>query len=162
MPANNPPKVKHSKPRPLWAKILIALAIVVFIVATPVVIAQSIYHFGVVDSLANDAKQAGQTISKFGGVAKGTYVRASYVWESICIDNGPCPEAITTWLVPVDSANEAELMKQALGNGGFSANIGDGAARGYRGNSIMSLLFTPYNGAPHMKHPLAKSGVHYP
>jgi hypothetical protein len=112
----NPNNTTIPNPRPLWAKILIALGTIVFIITTPIAIAEGFYQVRVNALNSKMSKINLQVIRSLGGVEYYSYVFAPHVWQSICLDNGPCPMVTKAWFVLVDS-NGGSVLKQKVLDG---------------------------------------------
>ena len=117
-----------------WRRVVIVLGIVVGIPLLAYGVAEYNYQQRV-QRLEDAATNFGETALKpQGGVSLGKAgVSCPHFFDwvgSHFDDRGPCPIAGTSWLVPVESGQEASFISSILKNAGYSGGLVDGRTGG--------------------------------
>jgi hypothetical protein len=141
------PSPISTKPRPLWAKMLITLGVILFIVAVPFGIAEGMYQMRVNKLNVAVEKIGNGALALIGGKEYYFYVHGGHFWD-ICVDNGPCPSVTRAWSSLVDASSGESYTKaaviQELASDGYSINDGgriiEGVGKGIKISASVSNL----------------------
>lgn len=106
----------------LYKRLLLALA-VIFIIAIPLVgigFAEFNYQQKINSLKEVLATTKSKVIDPAGGVeSMPLFVKALHVWESLCIDDGPCPRVTSGWVVDVRPEKERDLIEDIFTSVGY-------------------------------------------
>ena len=47
------------------------------------------------------------------------FIKAPHVWESLCVDTGPCPTVTSSWIVDIKQEDEQKLIEEVFSEVGF-------------------------------------------
>jgi hypothetical protein len=121
-----PSRHKH----PLWLKLLIVVLAISIVSGISIGIAEFNFQQRI-NSLTSRMDQVSERVVKpLGGVQYFSNIDGDHVWNSWCVDNGPCPMVNRGWFVITDAGvSEDDYKKkflQALDQESSAAGTNDG------------------------------------
>lgn len=106
-----------------WKRIAIVFGIVVGIPLLLYGITEYSYQQRI-NTLSNAIDQVWQNpVKTVEATAPYTYVKAPHYFESLCIDNGPCPTVTRSWLALVSPNQEADFIRSTLRQSGYQTTV---------------------------------------